>query len=82
MTTNVSAELNNQQSPLYQWLYGRMSNGGFKIINNHNYFMANNYHQLIKPPSWDIDFPLIGTAINYAVYYYLCGVSVSNRALV
>lgn len=57
--TSLTRELNNPQSPIYQWFDSKQSSSGDHLIRNHNAQM--NRNQIIKPQGQIKDFALLGT---------------------
>jgi hypothetical protein len=67
--TTLTRELNNPYSFLYQWFESKQSEGGNRLIKNHNEQM--NRSNIIKPSGKIKDFALVGTAFVYAFRWHL-----------
>lgn len=67
--TSLTRELNNVNSPLYQWFESKQSSCGDLLIDNHNLQM--NHNQIIRPSGHIKDFALLGTAFVYAFRWHL-----------
>jgi hypothetical protein len=67
--TSLTRELNDPYSPLYQWFESKQSEGGNRLIKNHNEQMDRS--QIIRPSKEIKDVALVGTAFVYAFRWHL-----------